>query len=555
MDVDILGLSPSRQTEPDDYYRDEPKSGSGKRKNAHPEDGRDFPSPSTSSHASASNFNQTTALNVPPSHDEGRHSENSEYPAVAPATSSATTVKAIATKTKPVKQEPTRKKAEGSMKESKENSTLKSEASAGSQPSSARHAKLALKGHAGEVLGCQWNPLKEDMLATCSADSTVRLWTLQEEMSKASSAALHHGAKVKPGMRAPTQVTRITWNTSGNYLASSSLDGSLRLWHAGHLVPKTVLHAKHIAHEGPIFALKWAPTHFVSSASELPSTGPGLRDMVATAGADGILKLWSVTMPTRPVSTTSSGNTPLATPLESLALHQASILDVDFAATRLTATAGQDGSVKVTNSLWKYPAADALSQAPIAPSSQQATVLDCKGHSEAVNSVQWSTSRSPILATASDDCTLRLWSGLDALMHEAVERSPSMSVEATRTLTGHSKGVFLARWNPGPDASQLASASFDGSVKLWNAETGSCTATCSNHTDSVIALDYSSQGSTLATGSLDKSIAIWDTSSGTLVKQYQCSGCVLDVSFNPFSNHKLSACFSDNSAVVFDIRM
>lgn len=555
MDVDILGLSPSRQTEPDDFYRDEPKSGSGKRKNVLPEDDRDFPSPSTPSHASASLSNQTVPLNAPPPHDEGRHGENSDHPASTPLASSATTVKAMATKTKPVKPEASRKRAEGSMKETKEVSTSKSEASVSSQPLSARHAKLALKGHAGEVLGCEWNPLKEDMLATCSADSTVRLWTLQEEMSKASSAALHHGAKVKPGMRAPTQVTRIAWNTSGNYLASSSLDGSLRLWHAGHLVPKTVLHAKHIAHEGPIFALKWAPTLFASSASESASTGPGLRDMVATAGADGILKLWSVTMPPRPASATSSGSTPLATPLESLVLHQASILDVDFAATRLTATAGQDGSVKVTNSLWKYPASDAASQASIAPSSQQTTVMDCKGHLEAVNSVQWSISRTPILATASDDCTLRLWSGLDAQMHEAVERASNTSVESTRTLSGHNKGVFLARWNPGSNAAQLASASFDGSVKLWNAETGSCTATCNTHTDSVIALDYSSQGATLATGSLDKSIAIWDTSSGTLVKQYQCSGCVLDVSFNPFSNHKLSACFSDNSAVVFDIRM
>lgn len=499
--------------------------------------------------------------NDPGMGDESPSSAHTASGPVSTAPSSLTAGKPKVTKSETAGKKPRE------AKEPKENWLHKAESSSASAATSsaaanAKQAKLVLKGHAGEVLGCDWNPHKEEMLATCSADSTVRIWSLQDDMSKASSAALHHGAKVKPGMRAPTQVTKLTWNAGGNYLASASLDGTLRLWHAGYMVPKTALHAKHIAHEGPIFALKWAPTIVARSPVESATSQPNARDMVATAGTDGLLKLWSITMPPNTPSTAILPPGSLSSPIDSLSLHKASILDMDFTSTRLTATAGQDGSVAVTNLLWRYApssGANEASDGALVHAGIEPTILSGQCHAQAVNCVRWRVvSQKSLLASASDDHTIRLWADCEQLMQKAHDNGQQQQElpQATYTLQGHEKGVFIVRWNPVlASANQLASASFDGCVKLWDAETATCTATHTQHTDSVAALEFSPTGASFATGSLDKSIALWDTRSHTIIKQYQCSGCVLDLAFNPISPHKLSANLSDNSAIVFDLRM
>ena len=65
-----------------------------------------------------------------------------------------------------------------------------------------------------------------------------------------------------------------------------------------------------------------------------------------------------------------------------------------------------------------------------------------------------------------------------------------------------------------PGGRQLASAGCDGTVRLWDAETGRKSATLRGHTDSIYGVAYSPRRPTLASASWDGTIKLWDAATG-----------------------------------------
>jgi len=63
--------------------------------------------------------------------------------------------------------------------------------------------------------------------------------------------------------------------------------------------------------------------------------------------------------------------------------------------------------------------------------------------------------QSPLLATGSDDYTVRLW----------LLSCDNSSATCVATLKGHSSGVYSVAFHP--TAPLLASGSYDKTVKLW----------------------------------------------------------------------------------------
>ena len=122
------------------------------------------------------------------------------------------------------------------------------------------------------------------------------------------------------------------------------------------------------------------------------------------------------------------------------------------------------------------------------------------------------------LASASWDNTIRLWDAASGAL--------------LRTLEGHTDWVLSVAFSP--DGRLLASGSEDRTIRLWDAASGALLRTLEGHTDDVNSVAFSPDGRLLASASDDRTIRLWDAASGQLVRVLEGHTAPVDsVAFSP----------------------
>ncbi|XP_073159437.1 ribosome biogenesis protein WDR12 homolog [Henckelia pumila] len=189
---------------------------------------------------------------------------------------------------------------------------------------------------------------------------------------------------------------------------------------------------------------------------------------------------------------------------------------------QVVATASKDKALR----LWKFVVEDSLDQ----PKKVGAFKI-LRGHTAAVQSIAAEPS-GEMVCSGSWDCTINLWntnaSQIEGNMVSLKKRKKNTKAEeiqsegeALSTLVGHTQCVSSVVW---PQRETIYSASWDHSIRRWDAETGKDTLSMS--CGKVInCLDIGGESSTLiAAGGSDPILRIWDPRKpGTLSPIFQFS--------------------------------
>jgi WD40 repeat protein len=130
-----------------------------------------------------------------------------------------------------------------------------------------------------------------------------------------------------------------------------------------------------------------------------------------------------------------------------------------------------------------------------------------EGHSSTVNSVVFSHD-STRLASASWDRTVKIWDANSGM--------------CLQTLEGHSSTVSSVVFSH--DSMRLASASSNRTVKIWDASSGVCLQTLEGHSSTVSSVVFSHDSMRLASASHDGTVKIWDASSGLCLQTLEWNG-------------------------------
>ncbi|MBI2804279.1 MAG: WD40 repeat domain-containing protein [Planctomycetes bacterium] len=106
--------------------------------------------------------------------------------------------------------------------------------------------------------------------------------------------------------------------------------------------------------------------------------------------------------------------------------------------------------------------------------------------------------------------------------------------EIVARLKGHTDAVYAIAYSP--DGKTLATASFDNTLRLWDAATGKELKTyggTTGHTKQVISIAFSPDGAMLASGATDNTLKVWDVPINAPIRSLKSNDAVEAVALTP----------------------
>jgi WD40 repeat protein/tRNA A-37 threonylcarbamoyl transferase component Bud32 len=165
--------------------------------------------------------------------------------------------------------------------------------------------------------------------------------------------------------------------------------------------------------------------------------------------------------------------------------------------------------------------------------------LSLKGHTGPVRGVAYSPDGTR-LASASNDGTVKVWDAATG--------------QLALSLTGHTAVVLSVAYSP--DGKRLASAGGEldkpGEVKVWDLATGQEALSLKGHTSEVLSVAYSPDGKRLAGASYDGTVRVWDAATGQEALSLKGhTHWVFSVAYSPDGKRLASASY-DGTVRVWD---
>uniref|UniRef100_A0A672PZ57 Coronin n=1 Tax=Sinocyclocheilus grahami TaxID=75366 RepID=A0A672PZ57_SINGR len=132
------------------------------------------------------------------------------------------------------------------------------------------------------------------------------------------------------------------------------------------------------------------------------------------------------------------------------------------------------------------------------------------GHQGNVLDIKWNPFHENIIASCSEDSSVRIWEIPDGGLRRNL-------TESVLELYGHSRRVGLIEWHP-TTSGILFSAGYDYKILIWNLEIGEPVKMIDCHTDVILCMSFNTEGSLLATSCKDKKLRVIEPRSGKVLQ-------------------------------------